>query len=91
MCLLIYAHLPFKAIQLLNQSSAPDEIKEAGRKQFWKTSLLSIAILPLDLLSPVVVPFLLLFTKWEDERLGLFNSIWGNDASINGDVRMEGS
>jgi hypothetical protein len=38
-------------------------------------------------MSPIVVPFILIFTKWEAEKLAFFDSIWGNDASINGDQR----
>jgi hypothetical protein len=90
LCLLVYAHLPFKALEILKKSMVPDEIKQAGKDQFWLVSLKAIAIIPLDLISPLVVAILLLFTKWEDEELPLLNSIWGNDVSINGDVRWPG-
>jgi hypothetical protein len=87
--LVIFAHLPFKVIEILNSTNVPDYVKNAGRDQFWRSSRIAILTLPLDLLSPIVVPFLLLFTKWGDDKLRLFDSIWGNDISINGDQRDE--
>jgi hypothetical protein len=89
-CLVVYAHLPFKALEILNSSEASEEIKQAARKQFKRVSLKAISILPLDLVSPIVVPFILLFTKWEAEELPFLDSIWGNDVSINGDRRFHG-
>ena len=86
-CLVAYAHLPFGAIKALEKQGAPDHIKKIGKKQFYISSLKAYVILIPDLLSPIVVPFLLLFTKREDEKLGSLNGIWGNDMSINGDVR----
>lgn len=42
--------------------------------------------LPLDLLAPFVVPIILIFTKREANRLpGFWDTLWGNDSSINGD------
>jgi hypothetical protein len=41
-------------------------------------------------MSPIVVPFILIFTKWDAEKLPFLDSIWGNDSSINGDVRDDG-
>jgi hypothetical protein len=81
------AHLPFGAIRALNKTPVPDHIKKIGRKQFFQSSLMSYLILPFDLLSPAIVPFLLFFTKKEDNQLRFLNGIWGNDMSINGDVR----
>lgn len=89
--LVLYAHLPLKAIDLLNESSAPDSIKKAGKRQFWIASAKAYVTLPFDLLAPIVVPFLLMLTKTSDDTLGFLNSIWGNDASINGDLRLPNS
>lgn len=85
--LVMYAHLPFGAIGVLRRSSAPDRIKRIGTLQFMKNSAFALLITPIDLLSPLVVPVLLMFTRWDSEKLGILNSVWGNDASINGDVR----
>jgi hypothetical protein len=35
-CLVVYAHLPFRAIEILEQENVPDHIKAVGKKQFWK-------------------------------------------------------
>lgn len=44
-----------------------------------------------DLLAPVIVPFALLFTRWDSEKLPRLFMWWDNDASINGDVRKQDS
>lgn len=89
--LVLFAHLPVKAIELLESSNAPEEIKAAGKRQFWIASAKAYFCLPFDLAAPFVVPFLLLFTKSEDDRLKIGDSLWGNDASINGDIRLPNS
>ncbi len=50
LCLLVYAHLPFRVLEILDESTAPDYIKEAARKQFWSSSFKSIVTLPIDLI-----------------------------------------
>ena len=47
----------------------------------------SMLIMIPDMLSPIVVPIALIFTKWEDDKLPWLFRWWDNDASINGDVR----
>lgn len=89
--MVIYGHAPFRPKRLLENSTAPEWVKENGKGVFNSVFWKSMKALPADLSAPVVVPFILLFTKWEAEKLAFFDSIWGNDASINGDVRIEGS
>jgi len=43
-----------------------------------------IGLIP-DLLAPIVVPFILPFTKWEDDHLKPIFRWWDNNVSINGD------
>lgn len=85
--LVCYAHLPFGAIRALYKTNVPYHIKQEGKKQFYRSAIKQYMILPFDLLSPIVVPFLLLFTSTSANRLKFFDNIWGNDVSINGDLR----
>lgn len=85
--LMCYAHLPFGAIRALYKTNVPYHIKQEGKKQFYRSAAKAYLILLFDLLSPIVVPFLLMFTSKSANRLKFLNSIWGNDVSINGDLR----
>lgn len=80
-------HLPILPLIRLASFDVPNKVKIA--KCFieaWAKNVLTI--IP-DLLAPVVVPFALLFTKWEDEHLPRLFWWWDNDASINGDKRTD--
>ena len=56
-----------------------------AHKCWLKVTAIEILKLPVGLLSPIIVPLALLFTKWEDNHLPHVFSWWDNDISINGD------
>lgn len=81
------AHLP--VIPLLRLIFLPVPNKSQIVKCFMKAWVRTLLVMPIDLLSPVVTPIALLFTRWEAEHLPKFFRWWDNDASINGDVRTD--
>lgn len=81
-------HLPILPLIRLAVIDVPHKGKIAACFiEAWFKNLLTI---PADILAPVVVPLALLFTKTEDNKLPSFFWWWDNDASINGDIRVEG-
>lgn len=63
----------------------PTAHRRAAALSFLRASARGLAMLPADVLAPLVVPFALLATKREDNALPRWASFWGNDVSINGD------
>lgn len=77
------AHMPTLPLICLARLDVPHKAKIA--KCFIEAWLKNcLTILP-DLLSPIVVPIALLFTRREAEHLPRLFLWWDNDASINGD------
>lgn len=80
-----FAHLPFIPLINLWSTDVPAHHKKAATKCFIEAWLKNaLTILP-DILSPIVVPIALLYTKKEDNKLPKLFEWWDNDASINGD------
>lgn len=63
----------------------PAAHRRAAALSFLRASVRGLAMLPIDLLAPVVVPFALLQTRWEDDALPHWARWWGNDVGISGD------
>ncbi|WP_010465884.1 hypothetical protein [Acidovorax radicis] len=63
----------------------PAAHRRAAALSFLRASVRGLAMLPIDLLAPVVVPFALLHTRWEDDALPHWARWWGNDVGISGD------
>jgi hypothetical protein len=63
----------------------PDDVRRNTHLCWLKVTVIEILKLPVGLLSPIVVPIALLFTKWEDNKLPAIFWWWDNDISINGD------
>lgn len=59
--------------------------RRAAALSFLHASVRGLAMLPADVLAPVVVPFALLGTKREAKGLPRWARWWDNDVSINGD------
>lgn len=84
---IFFCHIPIIPLIRIAKIDIPDKsglvkcVIEA-----WLKNMLTI--IP-DLLAPVVVPVVLLFTKWEDDHLPRLFWWWDNDASINGDKRTD--
>lgn len=82
-------HLPILPLIRLASFDVPNKGRIARCFiEAWARNLLT---LPADLLAPAVVPVALLFTKTEDDHLPRLFWWWDNDASINGDQRIDGS
>jgi hypothetical protein len=86
---LLFAHNPI--IPTLRILTLPIPDKFNCIVCFWGAWFRSLLTFIPDILSPVIVPIALLFTKWEDDKLPWIFSWWDNDASINGDVRTDDS
>lgn len=82
----VVAHLPIIPLIRLAQIDVPDKLRIA--RCFLGAWIKGTLMIPVDLLSPVIVPIALLFTKWEAEKLPKLFHWWDNDASINGDTRQ---
>ena len=79
----IFAHNPILPMLYVSRLPVPNKGKiYACFMNAWFRNLLTI--IP-DLLAPIVVPFALIFTKWEDNHLPKFFKWWDNDVTINGD------
>ena len=63
----------------------PAAHRRAAALSFLRASVRGLTMLPVDLLAPVVVPFALLQTRWEDDALPHWARWWGNDVGISGD------
>lgn len=63
----------------------PAAHRRAAALSFLRASVRGLTMLPIDLLAPVVVPFALLQTRWEDDALPHWARWWGNDVGISGD------
>jgi len=63
----------------------PNGVRRNTHLCWLKVTVIEILKLPVGLLSPIVVPIALLFTKWEDNKLPAIFWWWDNDISINGD------
>lgn len=78
---------PELAQSILYETGVPpqlwDEAIESIEKGYSRAN--SFKSLFANVTAPLVVPFALLFTKWESEHLPKFFSWYDNDVSINGD------
>lgn len=85
---LVVAHMPVIPVLRLLMLPIPDKADAiACMLGAWIRGTLAI---PVDLLSPVVVPVALQFTDWEADKLPRLFHWWDNDVSINGDARQPG-
>ena len=73
------------ALWVLCLPDVPIAHRRAAALCFGRASLRGLVMLPADLLAPLVVPFALLRTRWEDDELPRWARWWGNDVGINGD------
>jgi len=73
------------ALWVLVLPGVPAAHRRAAALSFLRASVRGLAMLPIDLLAPVVVPFALLQTRWEDDALPHWARWWGNDVGISGD------
>lgn len=73
------------ALWVLCLPDVPMAHRRAAALCFGRASLRGLVMLPADLLAPLVVPFALLQTRWEDDELPRWARWWGNDVGINGD------
>ena len=73
------------ALWVLCLPDVPIAHRRAAALCFGRASVRGLLMLPADLLAPLVVPFALLQTRWEDDELPRWARWWGNDVGINGD------
>lgn len=71
---------PFDILESLE--GVPKEHKLRAIECFKEAAELDARVMWYDLSAPFVVPFILLFTKWEDERLAFWDDIYGNNADF---------
>jgi hypothetical protein len=81
-------HIPLLPLVRLAMIDVPN--KGAVARCFGVAWLRNLLALPADLLAPLVVPVALLFTRTRADHLPRLFWWWDNDASINGDKRIEG-
>ena len=89
--LTLWCVVPFALVfcRVLNKD-IPDEELGTIYSSLARATLHGLYKLPFSLVSPIVVPFALLFTKWEDDALPKLFRYWDNDVSLNGDLRLNG-
>lgn len=73
------------ALWVLRLPDVPMAHRRAAALCFGRASLRGLAMLPADLLAPLVVPVALLGTKQAAKHLPHWARWWDNDVSINGD------
>lgn len=73
------------SLWVLVLAGVPAAHRRAAALSFLRASVRGLAMLPIDLLAPVVVPLALLQTRWEDDALPHWARWWGNDVGISGD------
>ena len=73
------------ALWVLCLPGVPMAHRRAAALSFGHASLRGLAMLPADLLAPLVVPFALLGCRWESENLPRWARWWDNDVGLNGD------
>ena len=76
-----------QAKKIIQEVGVPEELHEEALESIkagWKRAN-SFKSLFSNLTAPIVVPFALLFCKWESESLPKFFSWYDNDTNLNGD------
>jgi len=80
---LIWEDTPIKLIQ--SMEGVPDQHKAYAIESINRARTLTRKGTFFDLTAPIVVPFILLFTRWNAEKLRFWDDYYGNNISINGD------
>lgn len=75
--------IPFLVVNMMD--AAPWTVRLKCMGGMIMPMLKTLCVLPFSLSAPFVVPFILLFTKWEDNELPKWARWYDNDVSINGD------
>lgn len=76
-----------RALEVLKECGVPEHLQQEALQSVTDGYKQANKIVPLlcNLTAPLVVPFALLFSKWEDEELSSPFSKWNNDTNLNGD------
>lgn len=84
---LTYLHkdVPFELLDAM--TDVPSEHKTLAAEGFREAARLDRSVMWYDLSAPFVVPFILLFTKWNAEKLRFLDHIYGNNVEY---VRDDG-
>lgn len=75
-----YASVPFELLNAM--TDVPLEHKERAAECFKEVARLDRSVMWYDLSAPFVVPFILLFTKRDAERLAFLDHIYGNNVEF---------
>jgi len=82
---IVFVWCAVPSLWVLMLPGVPIQHRRAAARHFARASVRGLAMLPADLLAPLVVPFALLGTRWESEQLPPWARWWDNDVGLNGD------
>lgn len=81
-----FANVPFELLE--GMVDVPPEHKTFAAGSFREAAKLDAKVMWYDLSAPFVVPFILMFTKWDAEKLKFLDHIYGNNVYY---IREDGS